>query len=140
MEAKTLGHFKLLEKLGSGAFGVVWKATDLKLDRIVALKVARQSQLAGGDADAFLREARAAAQLNHPNIVSVYEAGQEGSTVYLVCDYVDGLTLGEWAIDRQPTFRESAQLCQQIAIALTARSRGGRDSPRSEARQHHDGY
>ena len=117
-DIQSLGHFELIEKLGSGAFGVVWRARDTKLDRMVALKVACQSHLIGGSADGFLREARAAAQLKHPNIVSVYEARQDGDAIYLVCDYVKGITLDEWAKDRQPSFREAAEKTMKIAAAL----------------------
>jgi ribosomal protein S27E len=81
---QAFGHFELLEQLGAGAFGAVWKAHDSQLQRTVALKIPRKGQLTREETEKFLREARAAAQLRHPHIVSVYEVGVEGETVYLV--------------------------------------------------------
>ena len=72
-EYPTIGHFKLQSKLGTGAFGTVWKAQDTELDRSVAVKIHRKQQLSSVEAEQFIREARAAAQLRHPNIVSVHE-------------------------------------------------------------------
>jgi serine/threonine protein kinase len=63
-----IGQFEILQKLGSGAFGTVWKARDTRLDRLVALKIPRRGKLEPAEIDKFLREARAAAQLRHPNI------------------------------------------------------------------------
>ncbi|MBC8875227.1 MAG: protein kinase [Planctomycetes bacterium] len=74
-EIRTLGHFELIEELGVGAFGSVWMAHDKELDRQVAVKIPRKEQLAPEEAEQFLREARAAAQLQHPSIVSVHEVG-----------------------------------------------------------------
>jgi hypothetical protein len=80
-----LGRFKVLGVLGAGAFGTVYKAADTHLDRIVALKVPRGGSLPSQvEADWFLREARSAAQLRHPGIVAVYDAGQAEGTCYLV--------------------------------------------------------
>ncbi|MEO2025281.1 MAG: protein kinase, partial [Fuerstiella sp.] len=81
---KSIGHFDLQEQLGMGAFGTVWKAHDTELDRTVAIKIPRQGQLNAEDSEKFLREARAAAQLKHPGIVSVHEVGRENDTVYIV--------------------------------------------------------
>ena len=70
------------------------------------------------ETEQFLREARAAAQLRHPGIISVHEVGREEDTVYIVTDYVQGLTLADWLTDQQLTPREAAQLCAKVADAL----------------------
>lgn len=113
-----LGHFELIEQLGMGAFGSVWKARDTELDRVVAIKVPRKEQLNPDEAELFLREARAAAQLRHANIVSVHEIGREGDTIYIVSDLVRGVTLSDWLTGQQPTPRETAEIVAKIAEAL----------------------
>lgn len=87
---KTIAHFELLAQVGSGRFGSVWKARDTELDRIVAVKIPRSAQLEDVETAQFLREARAAAQVTHPNIVRVYEVGRELGTMYIVSDFIDG--------------------------------------------------
>lgn len=113
-----LAHFKLVERVGMGAFGSVWKALDTRLDRTVAVKVPRAGQLTPKQQEQFLREARAAAQLRHPNIVPVHEVGREGETLYIVSDFIRGLTLADWLTGQQPTAREAASLCTVVARAL----------------------
>src|SRR5688572_8914698 len=81
-QARQLGHFKLLEQIGMGRFGSVWSARDTTLDRIVAIKIPRKEQLDATEAELFFREARAAAQLRHPNIVQVYEVGRDENTIF----------------------------------------------------------
>ena len=115
---KTLGHFQLLHCLGQGAFGAVWKARDTKLDRIVAIKIPRKENLTEADAEKFLREARAAAQVRHPNIVSVHEVGREDGCIYIASDFIDGASLDEWVQAHPLTVRESVELCATIAEAL----------------------
>ncbi len=115
---RRLGHFELLEQIGVGHFGSVWKARDTELDRLVAVKIPRKEHLSEGEAEQFLREARAAAQLRHPNIVPVHEVGRDGDTVYIVSDYVEGATLKEWLSAQQLAPREAAELCAKIAAAL----------------------
>ncbi len=74
---KRLGKFDFLEQIGVGSFGTVFKARDTELDRLVALKIPRSGSLpAAEEMDRFLREARSAAQLKHPGIVSLYDVGQ----------------------------------------------------------------
>src|SRR5262245_16178002 len=83
-----MGRFDLVERIGVGGFGSVWKARDKELDRTVAIKIPRQGGMTAEEQEKFFREARAAAQLRHPNIVSVHEVGRDGDSVYLVSDFV----------------------------------------------------
>ncbi len=115
---QVLGHFELLEHVGSGRFGTVWKARDTQLQRTVAIKIPRQRDLDPKETDAFLRDARAAAQLNHPRIAGVHEVGRESDTVYIVTDYIDGANLSEWLTGQRLTSREAAELVVKIAEAL----------------------
>ncbi|MGZ0166774.1 MAG: protein kinase domain-containing protein, partial [Planctomycetales bacterium] len=116
--ARTIGHFRLLEVVGQGSFGVVWRARDTELDRIVAVKTPRSGIMAAGEANQFIREAQAAAQLKHANIVSVHEVGCIDDFLYIVSDFVDGITLSDWLSANRPTAREAAELCVTIADAL----------------------
>ena len=118
--AQRIAHFDLLELLGEGAFGAVWKARDTKLNRVVAIKIPRSGQFSSNETDRFLREAQAPAELHHPNIVAVYEVGQEGGAAYIVREFVEGQTLDKWldAHGRRLTAREAATLCATIAEAL----------------------
>ena len=113
-----IGRFELVERLGVGAFGTVWKARDNELDRTVAVKMPRQGGMTADEQEKFFREARAAAQLSHPNIVSVHEVGRDGENIYIVSDFVRGVTLDAWLSGQQLTGREAAQLCATIAEAL----------------------
>ncbi len=115
---RTLAHFELVDHLGTGASGSVWKAKDRNLDRFVALKIPRREQLTEDELEAFLREARAAGQIHHANIVGVHEVGRDDDTLYIVSDYVEGVTLEQWLKSRPVAPREAAQLCLQIADAL----------------------
>ncbi len=113
-----LGHFELLERLGVGAVGTVWKARDQELDRIVALKIPRGGQLAACDETKFVAEARAAARLHHPYIVPVHEVGHAEGTIYIVSEYVPGVSLSDLLEDRPLTLSEAATFACQIAEAL----------------------
>ena len=116
--SETIAHFEIVEKLGAGAFGTVWKARDRQLDRTVAVKIPRRGRLTSEETEQFLREARAAAQLKHPNIVSIHEVGRTDETLYIVSDFVEGLDLSDWLAGRHLAPREAAQLCIKIADAL----------------------
>ena len=94
MIGQTISHYKILEKLGEGGMGVVYKAQDLKLDRLVAIKFLPGHLSASADSKArFLQEAKATAALNHPNILNVYEVDEQDDGMFLVMEYLDGTTL-----------------------------------------------
>jgi serine/threonine protein kinase len=113
-----LGRFELIERIGVGGFGSVWKARDKELDRTVAIKIPRAVGMTPEQQEKFFREARAAAQLRHPSIVSVHEVGRDGDSVYIVSDFVRGVTLGDWLTGQKLTSREAAELCAKVADAL----------------------
>ena len=111
--ALVLERYRLHEQLGAGAFGVVWRARDERLERDVAVKAINGEQVASGRAT---REARAAARLAHPAIVTLYEAGSEGGTTYLVSELVRGGTLAQLLHAGALSDRDVAE----IGIALCA--------------------
>ena len=115
---KSVGRFQLERKLGAGGFGTVWLARDTDLDRIVAVKIPRKGQLNPTEMEQFYREARAAAQLRHPNIVPVHEVGRDGDTVFIVSDFIEGESLSDWITGRRINNRDVAQLSVTIADAL----------------------
>jgi tetratricopeptide (TPR) repeat protein/tRNA A-37 threonylcarbamoyl transferase component Bud32 len=116
---RQLGKFEILERLGAGAFGTVYKARDTELGRTVALKLPRAGQLPRPeDLDRFLREARSAAQLKHPSIVAVFDAGKSGDTCYLASELVEGATLAERLSAGRLSFRQASELVAEVADAL----------------------
>ena len=88
---QTIGHYKISEPIGSGGMGVVYRAQDLKLGRMVALKVISEEHTKDEDfVELFVHEARAAAKLNHPNVVQVYDVKRHGEIYYFSMEYVSG--------------------------------------------------
>ena len=112
------GHFRLTERLGIGGYGTVWKALDTELDRTVAVKIPRRRELQPDEEEQFLREARSAAQLSHPNIVSVHEVGRQGETIYIVSDFIRGVDLAELSADSPLGQRESVEIVAKLTDAL----------------------
>ena len=113
-----IGHFELVEQLGSGGCGTVWKANDLELKRIVAIKIPRKRSIGSEGEEQFLREARAVAQLNHAGIVTIHEVGRDDDRLYIVSDYIKGVDLSEWLTAKKMSAREAATLCISVADAL----------------------
>jgi WD40 repeat protein/tRNA A-37 threonylcarbamoyl transferase component Bud32 len=109
----------LLDRVGQGSFGTVWRARDTQLDRIVALKIPHRHAIESPvDSERLHREARVAAQLRHPGIVRLYEILTIGESPVLVSDFIGGEPLKDLLERRRLTFRESALLAAQIAEAL----------------------
>jgi WD40 repeat protein/tRNA A-37 threonylcarbamoyl transferase component Bud32 len=116
---RAIGKFLVLEQLGQGAFGTVYKARDPELSRLVAIKVPRAGAFRdSADEERFLREARAAAQLDHPNIVRVLEVGCENGLPYTVSTFVEGPTLADRLTAGRPDFRTTVALVAQVGDAL----------------------
>jgi hypothetical protein len=115
-----LGRFELLAELGAGTFGHVFKARDVELDRTVAIKIQRNAAFASSEEKTrFLREARSAAQLAHPNIVSIHDAGETADgAAYLVTEFIDGVTLEQQLRGAKLPLTQAVQLVADVASAL----------------------
>ena len=96
MIGETIGHFKIIEKIGEGGMGIVYKANDTKLDREVALKFLPSATLSNkSEKERFIREARAAAALNHPNIAHIYAIEEIDDRMFIAMEYIEGENLHE---------------------------------------------
>ena len=119
MIGKTILHYKILEKLGEGGMGVVYKAEDTKLDRIVALKFLPQHITTNeSDKARFLHEAKAASAINHPNVCVIYDIQEFDEQQFIVMEYVDGETLGQKIKSGQMPLKSVTSYAMQIAEAL----------------------
>jgi formylglycine-generating enzyme required for sulfatase activity/tRNA A-37 threonylcarbamoyl transferase component Bud32 len=124
--AQTVPGYEVLEKLGQGGMGVVYRARHLALGRVVALKMIRSAEHASSEEMArFLAEARAVAALSHPNIVPVYEIGQDGGLPWFTMEYVEGGSLGQLVKDGPLPAREAARLVEQIARGVACAHAAG---------------
>jgi Tol biopolymer transport system component/predicted Ser/Thr protein kinase len=116
---KTISHYKILEKLGEGGMGVVYKARDTNLDRFVAIKVLPAEKVADPERkQRFVQEAKAASSLNHPNIITIYDIGQAQGVDFISMECVVGKTLDRLIPQRGMRLNEALKYAVQIADAL----------------------
>src|SRR2546423_6257617 len=122
----TLSHYRIISKIGEGGMGEVYLAQDTQLDRLVALKflppdVAENQKRM----QRFIQEAKAASALNHPNILTVYEIGQEDGTHFFATEFVDGVTLRQRMKGAPMKLSEVLEIATQVASALVAAHAAG---------------
>jgi len=126
MLGKTISHYKILEKLGEGGMGVVYKAQDTKLDRIVALKFLPKHLLCDGEAKTrFEHEAKAASALDHPNIATIYEIDEAEGECFISMAFVEGKSLKELLKEKTLSLKEVLDIAIQIGEGLNAAHKKG---------------
>src|SRR5438876_7868966 len=126
MTGRTLSHFEVLEKLGEGGMGIVYKARDTQLNRFVALKLLPPDKIADPERRRrFIQEARAASSLNHPNIVTIYEISQADGADFIAMEFVAGLTLDQSIPRSGMKLTEALRIAVQVADGLARAHAGG---------------
>ena len=121
-----LGHYEIIKEIGAGGMGEVYLAHDKKLERKVALKVlppefARDAH----QMSRFVREAKSASVLNHPNIITIYEIGEADGVNFIAIEFIDGKTLSAYKISNQKSLKTDLEIAVQVTFALTAAHEAG---------------
>ncbi|HWB82329.1 MAG TPA: serine/threonine-protein kinase, partial [Nannocystaceae bacterium] len=125
-EPTKVGRYRVLERIGTGGMGVIFAAQDDELDRPVAIKILRSDVgLGSAGRQRLLREAQAIARLSHPNIVHVYEVGQDEGQVYLAMELVRGPTLRRWCAEAKPPWADIVAMFAKIGEGLAAAHTAG---------------
>ena len=139
-----LGSYEIVAALGAGGMGEVYRARDTRLERSVAIKILPADFSADSDGlHRFEREARSASALNHPNVVTIYELGQDGSTHYIAMELIEGKTLRELLVPGLLPIRRVIEIAAQVAEGLAKAHEAGiahRDLKPANLMVSHDGF
>ena len=121
MIGSTISHYKIIEKLGEGGMGVVYKAHDTTLDRVVALKFLPHYLISdANEKERFYHEARAASALNHPNITTIHEIAEHENQLFLAMEFIDGMTLKHLIGGDTSSIKKVLDIAIQVCDGLAA--------------------
>jgi serine/threonine protein kinase len=122
----SLGHYRIISKIGAGGMGEVYLAEDTKLDRRVALKILPSEFAEDKDRmSRFVREAKSASALNHPNIITIHEIGESNDTHFIATEFIDGKTLNDYAKSNPLDFKSALEIAIQVVSALDEAHQAG---------------